>query len=116
MTIGRYYRPILISVVPYLEAQSDGHEVELVGAVGEALLERVHPVGLPLGQRQRHLGFLDALDGETAELAVHLAAAVGAAARGRDGGRADALVVLGRVLPDQLVGVRLKMKLPLRAI
>ena len=45
---------------------------------------------------------------------MHLAAAaaigavsVAAAARGRDGGGADALVVLGRVLPDQLVGVSL---------
>ena len=38
-----------------LKAQPDGHEVELVGAVGEALLEGVHPVGLPLGQRQGHL-------------------------------------------------------------
>ena len=54
---------------------------------------------------QAHLRLLDALDGEAAELAVHLSAVVGG---GRDGGRADALVVLGRVLPDQLVGVRLQ--------
>ena len=45
---------------------------------------------------------------------MHLAAAavnaIWAAARGRDGGGADALVVLGRVFPDQLVGVSLLMQ------
>ena len=30
-------------------------DFELFGAVGEALFEGVHPVGLPLGQRQGHL-------------------------------------------------------------
>ena len=55
-----------------------------------------------------HLRLLDAFNGEAAELALHLAVVGGGA--GRDGGRADALVVLGRVLPDQLVGVRLRGK------
>ena len=58
-------------------------------------------------QPTAHLRLLDALNGETAELAEHLAAVGGGAAGWRDGGRADALVVLGRVLPDQLVGVGL---------